>query len=73
MPAILPGSWHGFEEKIGIFLVHVNVCVLAVWWCSVGRSLHTVAALNPQGTAHIHIQIRTLPGTHTQTHSIVLH
>lgn len=68
-----PGAGMGLKKKSEYFWSRwmcVCVCVLAVWWCSVGRSLHTVAALNPQGTAHIHIQIPdTYPAWNTHTHT----
>lgn len=68
-----PGAGMGLKKKSEYFWstwMCVCVCVLAVWWCSVGRSLHTVAALNPQGTAHIHIQIPdTYPAWNTHKHT----
>lgn len=71
MPAILPGSWHGFEEKIGIFLVHVNVCVRVCVGCVVvfcrEITSHCGCAEPTRDSAYSHTD--TYPAWNTHTHT----
>lgn len=71
MPAILPGSWHGFEEKIGIFLVHVNVCVRVCVGCVVvfcrEITSHCSCAEPTRDSTYSHTD--TYPAWNTHTHT----
>lgn len=74
MPAILPGSWHGFEEKIGIFLVHVNVCVRVCVGCVVvfcrEITSHCSCAEPTRDSTYSHTDTRYVPCLeHTHTHT----